>query len=396
VQVSFWSELVGSKEEGRAALLSAFNAASDDIEVVHEPTFGSEETQQKFLTAVSGGVVPDLLGNSSDFVPGYADIDALTDLGPFLEASKDLKETSFPAGVISLCKYNGKLWGIPVYADTLVMYYNKDLMAKIGLDSEKPPRDWQSLREAAKAIAKRDASGKLQVSGCGIGPWNVPRLFIPFLYAWGGKLYSDDLSKAAFNGPEGKEVLGNIIDLVRKDKVTDPGWGDEFEDSLDEPFIAGKMGFNFDVPAATKRIVRWRPDFQNYGIVGLPGGPKGFAQTAETCALMIPKSAKHPEEAWRVIEYWMQPKVMVRWAKDVFRPPSTLTALEDEGVTQDPRIAPVAECLKNSVALPQITTWGEIFAAIEAESDLALTGDKTPEQALDDAATTVNDVLARV
>lgn len=395
VQVSFWSELVGSKEEGRAALLSAFNAASDDIEVVHEPTFGGDETQQKFLTAVTGGVVPDLLGNGAEYIPGYADIDALTDLGPYLEASKDLKVSAFPTGAISLCQYEGKTWGIPVYADTLVMYYNKDLLQAAGMDPEKPPRTWQALREAAMAIAKRDASGKLQISGCGIGPWNTPRLFLAMLYAWGGQLYNSDMTKAAFNSAEGKEALASIIDLVHKDKVTEPGWGDEFEDSLDEPFVAGKMAFNFDVPAATRRIVRWRPDFQNWGLVGLPSGPKGAVQIVDTCALMIPKKAKHPEEAWRVIEYWMQPKVMVRWAKDIFRPPSTNSALADEGVMQDPRIAPVAEALKSSIALPQSTKWGEIFAAIEAESELALNGDKTPAKALDDAAVTVDGILAR-
>jgi multiple sugar transport system substrate-binding protein len=395
VQVSFWSELVGSKEEGRAALLSAFNAASDDIEVVHEPTFGSEETQQKFLTAVTGGVVPDLLGNSSDYMPGYADIGAVTDLGPFLEASQDLKETSFPEGVISLCKFNGKVWGIPVYADTLVLYYNKDLFAAASLDPESPPRDWDSLREAAMAIAKRDASGKVEVAGCGMNSWAAPLVFLALLHAYGGKLYNDDMTQAAFNGPEGKEVLGLIVDLVLKDRVTDAGWGDEFEDSTNEPFIAGKMGMVFDVPAATRRIVRWRPEFQNWGIVGMPGGPSGFAQVVETCLLMIPTDAKHKDEAWRVIEYWMQPKVMVRWAKDTFRPPATLSALEDETVMQDPRIAPVAEALKDAVPIPQNPRYGEVLSALSAEVELALLGEKTPAQALDDAAAAVDQILSR-
>ena len=394
VQVSFWSELVGSKEEGRAALLSAFNAASDDIEVVHEPTFGSDETNQKFLTAVSGGIVPDLLANSADFIPGYAEIDALTDLGPYLEASKDLKESSFPAGVLAQCMYEGKVWGIPVYADTMVLYYNKDLMAAAALDPEKPPRDWPSLREAAIAMTKRDASGKLDVAGCLVDSWGAPRIFVPMLYAWGGKMFNDDLTKAAFNSSEGKELLGLIVDLIHKDKVTEIGWGGEFEDSVNEPFIAAKAAMMFDVPAATRRIIRWRPEFQNWGIAGLPGGPKGFAQNASACALMIPKGAKHKDEAWRVIEYWMQPKVMVRWSKDIFRPPSTLAALGDEALISDPRIAPVSEALKYAVDIPRSTKWGEIFNALNAEVELALIGEKTAAQALDDAAAAVDHILA--
>lgn len=395
-QVIFWSELVGSKEEGRAALLSAFNAASDDIEVVHEAIFGSDETNQKFLTALSGGVVPDLLGNDAAFIPGYVEIDALTELGPYMEASQSVKPDGFPQGILALCMYNGKVWGLPVYAETMVLYYNKDLMTAAGLDPEKPPRDWTSLREGAIAMTKRDAAGKLEVAGCLLGTWSAPRIFIPMLYAWGGSLYSVDLSKATFNGAEGKELLGLYVDLIYKDKVTEVGWGEEFEDSVNEPFIAGKAGLMFEAPAATRRIVRWRPEFQNFGIVGLPGGPKGFAQTAETAGLMIPQGAKHKDAAWRVMEYWMQPKVMVRWSKDVFRPPSTLAALEDEALMSDPRIAPIAEALKNyTIELPQTPKWGEIFNALAAEIELALVGDKTAAQALDDAAVAVDQILAR-
>jgi multiple sugar transport system substrate-binding protein len=363
--------------------------------VVHEPTFGSDETAQKFLTAVSGGIVPDLLGNESSYIPGYAEIDALTDLGPFMDSSETVKPESFPPGVLSLCTYDGKVWGIPVYADTMVLYYNKTLLEEAGFDPESPPSDWSTFREAAIAMTKRDASGKLLVSGCGLGGWSGPRIFMPWLYAWGGQMYNDDMTKAAFNGPEGKEVLNNIVDLIYKDRVTEFGWGEEFEDSVNEPFIAETMAMTFDVPAATRRIVRWRPEFQNWGITGLPAGAEGFAQIADACALMIPKAAKHPEEAWRVIEYWMQPKVMVRWAKDIFRPPSTLSAMEDEGVMEDPRIAPVTEVLQYTVELPQTAKYGEIFNALSAEIELAMVGDKSADQALDDAAGAVDLILAR-
>ncbi|GEM_PF-6333527 len=395
VQVSMWSELVGSKEEGRAALLSAFNAASDDIEVIHEPTFGSDETAQKFLTAVSGGIVPDLLGNESDYIPGYAEMDALTDLGPYMDASSTVKIDSFPAGVINLCMWDNKVWGIPVYADTMVLYYNKRLLAEAGLDPEQPPKDWDSFREAAIATAKRDESGKLLVSGCGLGSYAPPRIFIPWLYGWGGRMYNDDVSKAEFNSDVGKELLQGMVDLIHKDKITDYGWGEEFEDSVNEPFIAETQAMTFDVPAATRRIVRWRPEFQEWGLIGLPAGPEGPAQTASTCALMIPKGAKNPDQAWRVIEYWMQPKVMVRWAKDTFRPPSTITAMEDEGIMTDPRIAPVAEALQYTVELPPTTKYGEIFNALAAQIELAMIGDKPAAEALDEAAAAVDQILAR-
>jgi multiple sugar transport system substrate-binding protein len=110
---------------------------------------------------------------------------------------------------------------------------------------------------------------------------------------------------------------------------------------------------------------------------------------------MIPKAAKHKDEAWRVMEYWMQPKVMVRWSKDVFRPPSTVAALEDESLMSDPRIGPISEALKHTVEIPSTPRWAEIFNALSAEVELAMLGKKSPSQALDDAAATANQALAR-
>jgi multiple sugar transport system substrate-binding protein len=389
----FWSDLVGSKEEGRTYLLDQFNQQSETTVVEHEGIFGQDEAHQKFLTALSGGVVPDLYGNGADLIPGYVEIGALTDLGPYLDKSESISAEDFPEGVLSLTTYDGKIWGIPVYADTLVMYYNKDLMAKAGLDPENPPQDWDSMREAAIAMTERDDDGTLQVAGMLVDGYSAPRLFLAGLYAYGGQLLSEDGSRAAFNSPEGKEVLTFLVNLLHEDNVTDLGWGNEFEDSINEPFIAGKAGMFFDVPAATRRIVRWAPEFENWGIGGLPAGPEGQVQIAEADVLMIPERADDKDAAWELIEYWMKPDVMVRWAQDVFRPPSTWAALQDEALMSDPRIAPVSAALEHTVDLPQTTHWAEIFNTLTAEIQLALVNDKTPEQALDDAAATVDRLL---
>jgi multiple sugar transport system substrate-binding protein len=393
--VTMWSDLVGSKEEGRAALIAAYNAAmAGKVEIDHEGTFGGSEMQQKFLTAVSGGVVPDLLGNGAEYLPGYVDIGALTDLGPYLDASTTVSADDFPQGVLELCMFDGKIWGLPLFADTLMLFYNKDLMQEAGFDPESPPQDWETLREIAKAIVKRDDAGNLEVAGCEVSAWAAPQIFDYMIYSWGGQLLNADHSKATFNGPEGVEVLQMLVDIVQKDKVYEMGWGSEFEDSINEPFIAGKSGFIFDIPAAAKRIDRWRPEFQNWGLTKLPAGPGGFSQMADTIALMIPTRAEHKEEAWAFMEYWMQPKVMVRWAIDIFRPPSTLAALEDESLQENPRIAPVSEALQYTVAHPVTVHWAEIYNALSSEIELALIGDKSPEQALNDAAATVDRVLA--
>jgi ABC-type glycerol-3-phosphate transport system substrate-binding protein len=364
------------------------------VRIDHEGTFGGGEMQQKFLTAVSGGVVPDLLANGDEFIAGYVEIEALVDLGPYLDASDAVSVDDFPEAVLELCKYDGKIWALPLFAETLMMYYNKDLMEEAGFDPESPPEDWDELLKMAEAIVKRDADGNLEVAGCEINGWSAPLLFLPMIDSWGGSLLNEDMTKATFNGPAGQEFLQLMVDFLNKYKVDDLGWGTEFEDSPDEPFIAGKSGFMFDIPAAAKRIDRWRPSFQNWGLAKIPAGPGGFRQVPQTMGLMIPTLAEHKDEAWAFMEYWMQPKVELRFAMDIFRPPSTWAALEDEQLLNNPRVAPVSDALKYSVSRPITIHWAELYNTLSAEIELALVGDKTAEQALNDAADAVDQIMA--
>jgi ABC-type glycerol-3-phosphate transport system substrate-binding protein len=391
--IQFLNELVGSKEDGRTYLLAAFNAANDQINVNHEGYGGADVVDQKFLTALSGGVVPDLFHNEANYIPGYAEMDALTDLGPYLDASKRIKKSDIDPHPLDLCTYNGKIYGIPIWQETTMLYYNKDVMKAAGLDPEKPPRDWASLRDAAMKIVKRDSAGKLQVAGLVQDDWTIIRTFQAALYSWGGSLLSADGTKSAFNSQEGKDALQTLVDMIVKDKVGDVGWGGELEGTPDEPFVVGKQGFKFDVAAAAKRFAKNAPNFINWGVASLPAGPKGFKEVSRPPALMIPKAAKNPEQAWRVIEYWLDTKVELRWALDILRAPTTLSSQADPALQNSVVISALTETLKNTTDTPKTKHWAEMIDTVGAETLNALTGKKTAAQALDDAAATLDKVL---
>lgn len=391
--IQFLNELVGSKEDGRTYLLAAFNAANDKINVNHEGYGGADVVDQKFLTALSGGAAPDLFHNEANYIPGYAEMDALTDLGPYLDASTRIKKSDIDPHPLDLCTYNGKVYGIPIWQETTMLYYNKDVMAAAGLDPEKPPRDWASLREAALKTVKRDSAGKLEVAGLVQDDWTIIRTFQAALYSWGGSLLSEDGKKAAFNSPEGKEALQTLVDMLLVDKVGDLAWGGELEGTPDEPFVVGKQAFKFDVAAAAKRFAKNAPNFVNWGVVSLPAGPKGFKEVSRPPALMIPKAAKNPDLAWRVIEYWLDTKVELRWALDILRAPTLLSSQADPALANSKVISALSETLKNTTDTPKTKHWAEMIDTLAAEALNALNGSKTASQALDDAAATLDKVL---
>lgn len=63
-----------------------------------------------------------------------------------------------------------RIFGMPLYMDTLVMYYNKDIFEKAGFTEA--PKTWFAFVDVIKAITKKSEDGKILQSGAGIGTGN--------------------------------------------------------------------------------------------------------------------------------------------------------------------------------------------------------------------------------
>ena len=48
--------------------------------------------------------------------------------------------------------YDGKVWGVPWYADAGLLYYRQDLLEQAGFSE--PPKTWEDLKEQAQKAAR--------------------------------------------------------------------------------------------------------------------------------------------------------------------------------------------------------------------------------------------------
>ena len=53
---------------------------------------------------------------------------------------------------MAVSTYEGRLYGVPLYADVSALFYNKDLFQQAGLDPNKPPTSLAEIREYADKI----------------------------------------------------------------------------------------------------------------------------------------------------------------------------------------------------------------------------------------------------
>ena len=114
----------------------------------------------------------------------------------------------------------GKRYGVPMDTHILGLYYNTELFEKAGLDPNKPPVNHGRVRRR-----RQEADHGPEPVGRGHPELRRPGPYGTgwrFLAQQGGKMFTDDLKKAAFNDAKGKAAFQFMSDLVHVHKVAPP------------------------------------------------------------------------------------------------------------------------------------------------------------------------------
>ena len=205
---------------------------------------------------------------------------------------------------------NNKVYGLPLSMESLIMFYNKDLLNQNSIATV--PTDWQSFQDAVEKITRVSETQKIIVSGAALGMgYNVNYAFdiLSALMMQAGATMADSNGYVTFfkniqqaDGSGGYKTVnpGQIALQFYTDFAT-PGkrvysWDATMPNSFDA-FTQGKVGFffgyNFNIPEvrAQSRV--------NFGVAPIPqisgNGTKCYADYwIETVA----KSSTHSNEAW--------------------------------------------------------------------------------------------------
>src|SRR5262245_16185421 len=108
------------------------------------------EMVPKLAQAITSGEVPDLMGLDLIYGPQFEKAGQLVDITDKVSSWPELKTAS--PGHMKGSTYEGKIYGVPLYADVSVLFWNKDLFKKAGLDPEKPPTSLAEISEYATKI----------------------------------------------------------------------------------------------------------------------------------------------------------------------------------------------------------------------------------------------------
>lgn len=290
------------------AIVAEFHKANPDIRV--EPVWGGNyaENMQKTVAALQAGRPPDLAVHLAVDLVTLRDMDAVIPLDEFIqrEGGEKVLEDFFPAFLSDL-KAEGKIWALPFQRSTPILYYNKDLFRKAGLDPAKPPTTWDELLATAQKATVRNPQGHATTWGLTI-PDDI-WLLMGFIYQNGGRTSSPDFKKVYLAERPAIEAVQFWADLANKHKVMPRHR--TFPISVQD-FAAGNTAMLIH-STGNLRFVRDSAKFE-WGTAFLPKHKRQAVAIGGAGIYIFKKAPREKQEAaWRFIKFATSREIQARW-----------------------------------------------------------------------------------
>lgn len=364
-------------------LVTRFEAENPTIHVrVEQLTW--DGGKDKITAAVAAGAPPDLCELGSTYMPRFLEAGALSD---------------WSAGVADLrpglrgweqCMVGDAIYGLPWVLGTRVLFYNKTLFARAGLDSSRAPETWSELADAAARIQRLGAG----VHGYGVSLNDRQKLFKKFMpYAWGngGEILSAGLDSARFDSPANVEALEFYLSLR---KVGTLG----MQDALDQEFKEGRLGLQISGAWLFKQIPKESPELAyGVGLVPRPASDRGLhASFAGGEVLVSFQASKRKEDALKLARFLARPDNALALAISAQSvQPATVSADTAAYYRERPMQQVLIRQFATARFTPNHPAWDEMEQAIESEVEQALYDKKSAAQAVADAHARIADLLGK-
>ncbi|SCL21583.1 carbohydrate ABC transporter substrate-binding protein, CUT1 family [Micromonospora pallida] len=264
----------------------------------------------KLPTDVASGTAADIFWTNTSNFGLYADNNQLLPVGDDLGAEK----AGWTQSVVDLYTRNGKLWGVPQLWDSIALYYNKDLVAKAGVDPANLSWDPTGVADTFLPAARRltvDSAGRT-ADQPGFDPDKITQfgfnaafdsqaIVWDFVGSNGGTWQDGDPFNFA-DQPKTVEAVQYVVDLINKHHVA-PSAADTNTngDKALQLFTQGKIALFQSGPYHLKSVQEGA-GFP-WGLAPLLKGPAGRVGVVHGVAAVASAKTRHREATVKVLRW---------------------------------------------------------------------------------------------
>ena len=311
VTLQFW----GTFDDARfySDAIADFNKINPGARVIYR-AINFEDYEKQLIDSFAAGTGPDIWLMHNTWLPKHGDKiqplpqEKLSGEDKPLLTLKEFQEQFVDVAVQDLM-LGGQIYALPIYIDTLALYYNKDLFNTAGITS--PPKTWEEFNDAVKGLTSFDSRGNISRAAAAIGTAkNINRstdILALLMLQSGVKMTNNDHSSATFaksvSGADvGETALQYYTDFANPSKQVYT-WNDSQSYSIDA-FVNGNVAMMLNYSHHIKTIRDKAARF-NFAIAPVPqiAGASVAANYANYWAPTVSKQSKNSIVAWKFLVY---------------------------------------------------------------------------------------------
>lgn len=246
------------------------------------------------------------------------------------------EQKKFLSGTILANTYQGKIYGVPLFIDSGVLYYRSDLLKKYGL---RPPETWEEMVRQANKITSGEKKENLQLYGFSGQFKQYEGLvcdIMEYILSNGGNIINPETNEPEIAGERALEAVKFVRDNIIGGIAPVGVLTYQEPESLDL-FLQGKAVFHRNWPYAWE--VSNNPDRSTIagrvGITRLPHFPGGRSHsTLGGWQVGISSYSENKKAAWTFVRFLTSERIQKLLALKAGRAPTRKVLYDDIEILQ--------------------------------------------------------------
>ncbi len=382
--LTFWHTFQHSGEkEAIEDAVARFEAAYTDVKVKIEekPYDGAVDA---FTTAAAGGAAPDVFRMPNDRLGSVVIGNYLEPVDNYISAELEARYLPVTLEAMSL---DGDTYGLPASYDGLSMIINNDLFTDAELD---PTTDYPTTTEELINVTKTltDDQGTSDDSDDVWGivfPYQNSFNWFPWQGGFGGEILDENYIPA-LNSSESVAATEFIMSLRDEHGVLPEGadWG-----PMDNFFTGQRAGIIINGPwsikgyqdAGVNLSVVPLPEVSSTGLRMKPTtGVKGYVMSADS---------EYKDEAFNLMNFLTNEDTTWEFANITKTLPSVVSVYSKPNIQADPIIQGYKQQAEFGQPMPSHPNMGMVWTPLDNALQAVASGEKTAQEALNEAEATI-------
>jgi sn-glycerol 3-phosphate transport system substrate-binding protein len=410
VDITYWHAMSRANEEALRRLTNEFNAQQSDVRVTLSAAASYTDNTTRFKAGLTTGKLPDLLQGEDTSLQILVDSQSVLPMAACVEADgADISDLAPRA--VAYYSLDDVLYAMPFNNSNLILYYDKALFEKAGLDPNRPPKSFADVEAASRKIVQSRAADfgiALKVDSPPIEHW-LAKSGHTIVDNDNGR--TDRATQVTFNDETGESIFAWMDEMVdSKLALSTTGQFDHY--------LAvgnGRAAMTIDSSAALGTIAQLFAAGQyqkiKLGVGPMPGpdSPDGGVLVGGAANFIVRQSSPEKQAAaYEFAKYLASPKVQSEWAAATGYVPISQSAATVAPLKQQYAEKPeykvafdqlLAGPVNAATAGPVLGAYGSgnegMRGAIVSALSQMLEGRLTPDQAIQRAAEQADDAISK-